>query len=58
MAGRPMVRAIDGDAAASVREWAQELEGYEDLHASAVMRRDMFRKLGPRVIEEARRCAA
>src|SRR5580704_14549884 len=58
MAGRPMVRAIDGDAAASVREWAQELEGYEDLHASAAMRRDMFRKLGPRVIEEARRCAA
>jgi 2-furoyl-CoA dehydrogenase FAD binding subunit len=58
MAGRPMVRAIDGDAAASVGEWSQELEGYEDLHASAVMRRDMFRKLGPRVIEEARRCAA
>ncbi len=58
MAGKPIVRAINGDAAASVSEWAQELEGYEDLHASAAMRRDMFRKLGPRVIEEARRCAA
>jgi 2-furoyl-CoA dehydrogenase FAD binding subunit len=58
MAGRPMVRAINGDAAASIGEWAQELEGYEDLHASAAMRRDMFRKLGSRVIEEARRCAA
>jgi 2-furoyl-CoA dehydrogenase FAD binding subunit len=58
MAGRPMVRAIDGDAAASVGEWAQGLEGYEDLHATAAMRRDMFRKLAPRVIEEARRCAA
>jgi 2-furoyl-CoA dehydrogenase FAD binding subunit len=58
MAGRPLVRAIDGDAAASVGEWAQELEGYDDLHASAAMRGDMFRNLGPRVIEEARRCAA
>ena len=58
MAGRPMVRAVNGDAVASINEWAQELEGYEDLHATAAMRRDMFRKLGPRVIEEARRCAA
>jgi len=58
MAGHPMVRAVNGDAAASVGEWARELEGYEDLHATATMRRDMFRKLGPRVIEEARRSAA
>jgi len=58
MAGRPMLRAVNGDAVASINEWAQELEGYEDLHATAAMRRDMFRKLGPRAIEEARRCAA
>ena len=58
MAGRPMVRAVDGDAAASVGEWVRGLEGYDDLHASAVMRRDMFRNLAPLVIEEARRCAA
>jgi 2-furoyl-CoA dehydrogenase FAD binding subunit len=58
MAGKPMVRALNGDAAKSIGEWAEELEGYEDLHASAAMRRDIFRKLGPRVIEEARRCAA
>jgi 2-furoyl-CoA dehydrogenase FAD binding subunit len=58
MAGRPMVRAVDGDPAASVGEWVRELEGYDDLHASAAMRRDIFRNLGPRVIEEARRCAA
>jgi 2-furoyl-CoA dehydrogenase FAD binding subunit len=58
MAGRPLVRAVDGDAAASVDEWAQQLEGYDDLHSSAAMRRDMFRKLAPRVIEEARRFAA
>jgi 2-furoyl-CoA dehydrogenase FAD binding subunit len=58
MAGRPLVRAIHGDAVAAVSAWADDLEGYDDLHASAAMRRDMFRKLGPRVIEEARRCAA
>jgi 2-furoyl-CoA dehydrogenase FAD binding subunit len=58
MGGRPMVRAIDGDAAAAIGAWADDLEGYDDLHASAAMRRDMFRKLGPRVIEEARRCVA
>jgi 2-furoyl-CoA dehydrogenase FAD binding subunit len=58
MAGRPMVRAIDGDAAAAIGTWAETVEGYDDLHASAAMRRDMFRKLAPRVIEEARRCAA
>jgi 2-furoyl-CoA dehydrogenase FAD binding subunit len=58
MAGRPLVRAINGDAVASVAAWANELEGYDDLHASAAMRRDIFKKLAPRVIEEARRCAA
>jgi 2-furoyl-CoA dehydrogenase FAD binding subunit len=58
MAGRPMVRAIDGDATVAIRAWADDLEGYDDLHASAAMRRDMFRNLAPRVIEEARRCAA
>jgi 2-furoyl-CoA dehydrogenase FAD binding subunit len=57
MAGRPLVRAI-GDPAA-VTAWAEQLEGYEDLHASAAMRRDLFRNLAPLVIEEAiRKCAA
>ena len=59
MAGRPMVRAINGDAkAGAVAAWADELEGYEDLHASAALRRDLFRNLSPLVIEEARKCAA
>ncbi len=58
MAGKPMVRAVNGDAATSVGDWANELEGYEDLHASAALRRDIFRKLAPYVIEEAMRCAA
>jgi 2-furoyl-CoA dehydrogenase FAD binding subunit len=57
MAGKPMVRAIDGDANA-VAAWAEQLEGYEDLHASAAMRRDLFRNLGPLVVAEAIRCAA
>ena len=40
------------------RGLADELEGYEDLHASAELRRDILRNLGPVVIEEARACAA
>jgi 2-furoyl-CoA dehydrogenase FAD binding subunit len=62
MAGRPMVQRIATSDAPAIAEtvarWAEELEGYEDLHASAAMRRDIFRKLGPRVVTEAMRCAA
>jgi 2-furoyl-CoA dehydrogenase FAD binding subunit len=59
MAGRPMVRNIAADSAATaVAEWAEELEGFEDLHASAAMRRDLFNNLAPGVIAEALRCAA
>ena len=60
MSGRPMVRRIASGKTADaigevIADWADELEGYEDLHASAAMRRDLFRNLGPRVIEEAMR---
>jgi len=58
MAGRPMVRSIDGDARDAIGAWANDLEGYEDLHASAALRRDLFRNLAPLVIEEAKKCAA
>ncbi len=69
MAGKPMVRNVDGNAAevigAFVGEWADELEGYEDLHASAALRRDLFKQAraacdcrGRKMIEEARTCAA
>jgi 2-furoyl-CoA dehydrogenase FAD binding subunit len=63
IAGRPLVRRIAmdkaGDAIANtIAAWADELEGYEDLHASAAMRRDLFRNLAPGVAEEAIRCAA
>jgi CO/xanthine dehydrogenase FAD-binding subunit len=59
MAGKPMLRLIAADGAEeAVREWADELEGYEDLHASAAMRRDLFRNLASLAIKEAIRCAA
>ena len=59
MAGRPMVRRIAGDGVAhAIAAWADELEGYEDLHASAAMRRDLFRNLAPLALKEAIRCAA
>ncbi len=53
MAGRPMLRRIDGDAADSIAAWADELEGYDDLHASAALRRDLFRNLAPLVTAQA-----
>jgi len=58
MAGRPVVRTIYGKAAAAVGEWAQQLEGYDDPHADAALRRDLFKNLAPLVIDEARKCAA
>ena len=62
MTGCPAVRRIkrDGDGAAkdAIESIAWELEGYDDLHASARMRRDLLRRIGPVVVEEAIRCAA
>jgi 2-furoyl-CoA dehydrogenase FAD binding subunit len=61
MTGRPAVRRIDADGAAikdAIAALADELEGYEDMHASARMRRDLLRRIGPVVIEEAYRCDA
>jgi 2-furoyl-CoA dehydrogenase FAD binding subunit len=59
MAGRPMLRRIAADDAAQViAAWADELEACEDLHASAAMRRDLFRNLAPLAVKEAIRCAA
>jgi hypothetical protein len=54
-----VLRAVTADnAAAAIGEWAQELEGFDDLHASPAMRRDLLRNLGPKVVAEAVRCAA
>ena len=62
MSGRPAVRRIAANGGSAIPEaisqLTSELEGYDDLHASAQMRRDLLRNLGPVVIEEAIRCAA
>ena len=62
MADRPALRRVKPDGASGIRDaierLAWELEGYEDIHASARMRRDLLRRLAPVVIEEARKCAA
>ena len=59
MAGKPMVRRFAREeAAGAIAAWADALKGYEDLHASAAMRRDLFRNLGPLAVTEAIRCAA
>ena len=61
MADRPAVRRIEADGASGIRDaierLAWQLEGYEDVHASARMRRDLLRGMAPAVIEEVRRCA-
>ena len=62
IANKPVVRRIALDGAAAVKDaidkLANELEGYEDLHASAELRRDILRNLAPVVIDEALACAA
>jgi len=60
MADRPAVRRIKADGPSGISDaierLAWQLEGYEDVHASARMRRDLLRGIAPAVIEEARRC--
>jgi len=60
MAGTPIVRRVpaNGGAKDAIYKLAAELEDYEDLHASAEMRRDILRNLAPVVIAEAQKCAA
>src|SRR5262249_4366182 len=61
MAERPAVRRVPSEGAGlqdAIERLAWELEGYEDLHASARMRRDLLRRIAPVVVQEAVRCAA
>jgi 2-furoyl-CoA dehydrogenase FAD binding subunit len=62
MVERPSVSRIQADGASGIRDvierLAWKLEGYDDVHASARMRRDLLRGIAPVVIEEAIRCAA
>jgi 2-furoyl-CoA dehydrogenase FAD binding subunit len=62
VADRPAARRAAIDCAAGAKDifesLAFELKGYDDLHASARLRRDLLRRIGPVVVEEALRCAA
>jgi 2-furoyl-CoA dehydrogenase FAD binding subunit len=62
VADRPAVRRIvidgAGAAKAAFEALAWDLEGYDDIHASARLRRDLLRRVGPAVVEEALQCAA
>ena len=40
----------------ALNDFAWEMGGTDDLHATASYRRELVRRLGPKVIEEARRC--
>jgi 2-furoyl-CoA dehydrogenase FAD binding subunit len=62
VADRPRTVRIEMRGGSAVREavdgLARELGGHEDIHASPRYRRDLLRRLGPMVIEEALACAA
>jgi 2-furoyl-CoA dehydrogenase FAD binding subunit len=62
VADRPAVRRARIDSTSDAKDMfdslALELEGYDDLHASARLRRDLLRRVGPIAVEEALRCAA
>jgi 2-furoyl-CoA dehydrogenase FAD binding subunit len=62
VADRPAARRAEVDGVAAAKDifesLAWELKGYDDLHASARLRRDLLRRIGPAVVEEALRCAA
>ena len=60
VADKPTVRdwsLMDGSALDdALNEFAWDLGGYDDIHATARYRRELVRRLGRRVIEEAKSC--
>jgi len=60
VADKPAVRdwdMLDGDALDdALNAFAWDLGGYDDIHATARYRRELVRRLGRRVIEEAKSC--
>lgn len=60
VADRPSVREwdiLEGDALDdALNAFAWDLGGYDDIHATARYRRELVRRLGRRVIEEAKSC--
>jgi 2-furoyl-CoA dehydrogenase FAD binding subunit len=47
----------DGEIDDALNDFAWELGGSDDIHANAGYRRELVRKLGRRVIEEAKKCS-
>jgi len=62
LAGKPVLMQINGTGASAVKDavaaLAARVEGYDDIHATATMRRDMLRNLAPMVVQDALQCAA
>jgi len=61
VADRPMARQwqiAPGDSDDALNEFAWALGGGDDIHATARYRRDIVRKLGRKVLEEAAACAS
>lgn len=62
VADRPTVREWasldDGQLDDALNDFAWDLGGTDDIHATAAYRRELVRRLGRRVIEEARRCSS
>jgi 2-furoyl-CoA dehydrogenase FAD binding subunit len=62
VADKPAVRELDNiedrDLPDALNDFAWELGGSDDIHATARYRREMVRRLGSRLIEEARQCAS
>ncbi|MBD21136.1 MAG: carbon monoxide dehydrogenase [Rhodospirillaceae bacterium] len=60
VADRPTVRKwdlLEGERLEdALNEFAWDLGGYDDIHATARYRRELVRRLGRRVIEEAKSC--
>jgi 2-furoyl-CoA dehydrogenase FAD binding subunit len=60
--GKPVMMQINETSAAGVKDavaaLASRIDGYEDIHATAAMRRDLLRNLAPVVVQEALQCAA
>ncbi len=62
LAGKPALMRINGTSAPVVQDavvaLASRVEGYDDIHATAAMRRDLLRNLAPVVVQDAVQCAA
>jgi 2-furoyl-CoA dehydrogenase FAD binding subunit len=62
IADKPVVREWsrldDSELPDALNDFAWDLGGSDDIHATARYRREMVRRLGKKVIEEARQCAS